>query len=124
MLLVETYVAPSGIHGLGLFAAKPIKAGEMVWRFDRRCEVTFTSEELSQLSPMFRSFVLVYSFFDKPRNVLVLSIDNARFFNHSTLPNVEAKTGRDFDVALRDIAADEELTEDYFAFDHREGLFA
>ncbi len=123
MLLVETYVAPSAIHGQGLFAAKPIKAGEVVWRFDRSCEVTFTSEQVNKLAPMFRKFVLVYSFFDESRHMLVLSIDNARFFNHSTHPNVEAKSGRDFDVALRDISAGEEMTEDFRRFDAREGQF-
>ena len=31
MLCVPTYLAPSAIEGFGLFAARPIPAGTVVW---------------------------------------------------------------------------------------------
>ena len=42
MMLVKTRVAPSGIHGNGLFAAEPIPAGTPIWRFAAGFDQEFT----------------------------------------------------------------------------------
>jgi uncharacterized protein len=34
MMLVETRLAPSAIHGIGLFAVRSIPQGTAVWEFD------------------------------------------------------------------------------------------
>ena len=34
MLHVMTYVAPSSIHGLGVFATIPIAKGTLLWTFE------------------------------------------------------------------------------------------
>jgi hypothetical protein len=80
---VDTYVAPSQIHGLGCFASVPISKGGLVWRGN--------------------GFI--------PKHIYDFA-DNARYINDSFTPN----TGLDADgntVALRDIAAGEEITESY-----------
>ena len=45
MLLVKTYVAPSAVHGLGLFAAEPIARGACIWRFDPRIDRLYGASE-------------------------------------------------------------------------------
>ena len=34
MMLVQTYVAPSEVEGVGVFAAKKIEKGDLIWRYD------------------------------------------------------------------------------------------
>lgn len=91
----EIYVAPSRIHGNGLFAAKPIKSGSIIGYLQGR--------------PVDRDgpFVLWIS---ATRGIEVMC--DLRYINHSDDPNACY-----FDdlsvVALRDIGADEEITHDY-----------
>ena len=54
----------------------------------------------------------------------ILCFDDARFVNHSDTPNVATNYAQDpygLDVALRDIAAGEELTMDYAGFEEQSG---
>lgn len=121
MMLVETRVAPSPIHGLGLFAAQPIKARTVIWRMDRLMDLTFTDAIVAQLPKSAASFLHRYAYRCKHTGVWVLCGDDARFFNHVECSN----TGEDYtvpcpfgiDVALRDIAKGEELTTNYEGFD-------
>ena len=39
VMRVKVKLAPSGIHGLGLFAAEPIAAGSTVWCWDEGVDV-------------------------------------------------------------------------------------
>ena len=47
---------------------------------------------------------------------ICLCADNARHINHSDNPNVHVGDENAFDYALRDIAAGEEITENYLRF--------
>jgi hypothetical protein len=62
MLLVPTYVAPSPIQGLGLFAAEEIPAGAPVWRFERGIDVVIPFERIENLPPAFRAFLDRYAY--------------------------------------------------------------
>lgn len=120
MLLVPTRLAQSQIHGLGVFAAAPIAKGAPVWRFQPGLDMEFTPEIVETLPEHVREFFLRYGYLDRNLNRLILCFDDARFVNHSVTPNIVTDYARDrygLDVALRDIAAGEELTMDYAGFE-------
>ncbi len=120
MLLIKTRVAPSLIHGLGLFADEFIPLGGPVWRFQPGFDHEFAPEVVAALPTVAREHVRWFSFVRQTDGHFVLSGDHACFMNHSAQPNTGAPaptTPPVTTVALRDIAAGEELTCDYFAFD-------
>lgn len=115
MLLVPTFLAPSPIHGVGLFAAAPIPAGVRVWRLDPAFDREVDEVELAALAAVARSQIQRYAYVDPMRRVRILCADDARFFNHADDANCGDEDGCDglVTVALRDIAGGEELTWDY-----------
>ncbi len=115
MLCVATYLAPSPIHGTGLFAAVPIAAGEEVWRLDVAFDVAVDEVALARLDTVAQLQVQRYAYVDPVRRARILCADDARFFNHADDANCGDAPGGDGSrtVALRDIAAGEELTWDY-----------
>lgn len=115
MLLVKTVVLPSSIEGLGLFALAPIPAGTRIYRWDARFGWTATPAEFAALPDEARAFVERYGWRDMETGMWRASIDNSRFLNHSTTPNTAHRP--EGQIALRDIAGGEEITEDYREFD-------
>jgi SET domain-containing protein len=113
MLLVETIVRPSQIHGLGCFANEFIPKGKRVWTFDRRIDVLVYKSQVSRLPRAMqkllddKGFVAVRRW----RKCIVLCGDDSRYMNHSDDPNTVKN------VACRDIQVGEELTCDYWSFD-------
>ena len=120
MLLVPTRLAPSRIHGLGVFALVPIARGTAVWRFAKGLDMEFSPDIVNGLPEHVRTFFSHYGYLDRNVNRLILCFDDARFVNHSDTPNVASDYTQDrygLDVALRDIAAGEEITMDYAGFE-------
>jgi SET domain-containing protein len=108
-------VRRSGVHGKGVFATAPLKAGERL--------VEYKGERISWKEAQRRHPHNP----DEPNHTFYFALDDgrvidgnvngnsARWINHSCAPNCEAEEvdGRVFIKALRDIAADEELFYDY-----------
>ena len=119
MLLVKTYLAESGIHGIGLFAAQRIPKGTVVWRLEPALDLELTEAQIEALAPAAREQIEKYIYLDHELRKLVLCGDDARFFNHSEEPNCHDFPDADggTTVAARDIAEGEELTSDYSRFD-------
>jgi SET domain-containing protein len=120
MLLVPTRLAPSAIHGFGVFAAAQIAQGTPVWRFARGLDMEFRPDIVPTLPAHVREFFAHYGYLDRNVQRIILCFDDARFVNHSDAPNVATDYAQDpygLDVALRDIAAGEELTMDYAGFE-------
>jgi uncharacterized protein len=120
MMLVRTRVAPSAIHGLGLFAVEPIPKGTPVWRLAPGFDREVPAREVAALPPLAQEHTRWFSWVNRDNGRAVLSGDHACFMNHSPTPNTGMAPDAapaDTTVALRDIAAGEELTCDYFAFD-------
>jgi len=119
MLLVKTYLAESGIHGIGLFAAQRIPKGTVVWRLEPALDLELTEAQIEALAPAAREQIEKYTYLDLARGTYVLCGDDARFFNHSGAPNCHDFPDADggTTVAARDIAEGEELTSDYSRFD-------
>jgi len=114
MMMVETELRPSPIHGIGVFLRQPVKAGDLVWRFDSRIDRVFTDAEVIAMPEHLGQFVRVYSTFHEQSRLWVLCGDNGRHFNHSEEPNTISK-GIAFgdDIAGRDLEPGTELTTDY-----------
>lgn len=123
--LVE--VRPSPVHGLGVFAVTDIPAGTVWWSADIGDTITISRSQFAALhqsasspaSDAIMAGIQTYSIYLKAFDLMVLIPDNGRFVNHSQLPNSAGRVdGRLlYSIALRDIAAGEEITEDYSTYD-------
>lgn len=114
MMRVPVKLGPSKIHGLGLHAAEPIRQGAVVWDYDPPIDQTIPVSKLPDLPPWVRKYIAVYGY--REDDQIVLCGDDARYFNHSKQPNCRSGHGTQT-VAIRDIPAGEELTDDYEGFD-------
>lgn len=120
MILVRTRVAPSAIHGLGVFAVDALPRGTPIWRFEPGFDRKFSAAQFSALPAEARAHLRWFAYVDKETAEWVLSGDHACFMNHAPEPNTGAPCGATppvTTVALRDIAAGEELTCNYRDFD-------
>ena len=117
MMLVRTYVAPSDIEGLGIYADEFIPSGTLVWEFNPKFLATFSQDDIEDLPSHTREFVEKYAF---PHlleaNKMVVELDNGRFMNHTEKPNTDF-TEFSKGYAIRDIGKGEEITCNYHEFD-------
>jgi len=118
MLIIPTELRPSAIHGLGVFTRRAIRAGEVVSRYLPPFDVQYPVELLAAVSEPERTYLQNFSYLSRFTGVWVLPGDHDRYMNHSDEPNVGMNpNGNTENLALRDIAAGEELTCDYRTFD-------
>lgn len=114
MIHPDTCVKPTP-KGLGIFAKRPFRRGEILWIADD-FDVKIPLAEYETLNRFERKKLDVYSYLDS-RGRVVIAWDEGKYVNHACAPN---STGLlEFDnisIALRDIAADEEIVEDYYSY--------
>lgn len=117
MLVVRTVIDESQIAGLGLFAAHPILAGEIILLHgeDDPLIESFSAEEIEALDENsdLRKFFAIYAW--KEKGKYWLSLDNDKFTNHSPTPNTVVKEDGNV-YAIKDIEPGEEITSDYSQF--------
>ncbi len=119
MLLVQTTLDRSRVHGMGLFAAEFIVEGTIIWRFDPAIDFRLTRAQIERLAIACLEQIERYTYREQSSGLYVLCGDDARFFNHSPEPNcidIEDDAGG-ITVARSDIQPGEELTCDYAMFD-------
>jgi hypothetical protein len=115
MLLIKTHVAPSSIHGNGLFASEDVPIGKEIWRFLPPFDLTVSEEALTDLPAAVREHLDLYAYRSRDLGgALVLPGDNAKFLNHCSAPNTVERRFASF--ASRPIAIGDEITCDYGAF--------
>lgn len=121
MLVVPTYVAPSSIRraGTGLFATTAIARSATVWKLHPKSFLTIGREEAALLPDC--AFLFLRTYATLRESGWMLAWDNGRFINHSDGPNLIFDHAGNL-IAARDIASDEELTEDYRALGEVEPL--
>ncbi len=118
MLIIETYLAASSLHGLGVFTRNALPSGQIVSRFMPPFDIHFPPEILACLTPAERNYLKTYAYLSRFSEVYILPGDHDRFMNHSDNPNVGMHPrGTADNIALQDIGAGEELTCDYRTFD-------
>jgi hypothetical protein len=96
--------------GWGVFATRPIPKGTITWVRDD-FDQTFAPDEVKRMETAYQKILEEYSFVDA-RGMIVLCWDHSRYFNHSCAANC-LSAGYDFELAVRNIRAGEELTDDY-----------
>jgi hypothetical protein len=96
--------------GYGVVATEFIPAGTITWVLDK-LDREFTPSEVRSLEPLYQNILDTYTYRNNKGN-FVLCWDNGRYVNHSFNSNC-LTTAYDFEVAIRDIAPGEQLTDDY-----------
>ena len=108
----------SPIHGTGVFALEPIRAGERVWCFDQSMHVCGPGD-LGGLDPDRLAFALHGGYYHALANKFVWYEDGMQYVNHADPPAANIGIAewtpleQDNCTALRDINPGEELYEDY-----------
>jgi len=96
--------------GYGVFSTRAIPKGTITWTLDA-LDRLIEPAELAAFPAEYRGILDKYSYRDRfGRHVLCW--DHARFVNHDSDPNC-LMTAYEFEIAVRDVAAGEQLTDDY-----------
>jgi hypothetical protein len=112
-MLIATYLAPSSIHGIGVFAGQSVARNTRIWQYDPRVDLLVDQTLFAQLPQVAREYLTKYAYrWKKFPGMLVLNGDNAKFINHSANPNSDNST--DFAVAKIDILQGQEITCNYY----------
>jgi hypothetical protein len=106
----------SGIHGIGVFTTDRVAKGDVLrlWPDNDWRELSEAEADADPVVVALRDTycVKIEGGYRCPRNFMRMSV--GWFTNHSTDPNVKPDAAQDLDfVALRDIAAGEEIVCDY-----------
>jgi SET domain-containing protein len=116
MLIVETYLAESSGKGIGLFAKNIIPKGTIWWIRNENFDKLINQEKLNSYDDLAIAFITNYGFLEPTQN-WYLCIDNARFSNHSDVPNSINNLNTSGEIiscsAIKDIPADEEILCNY-----------
>ena len=111
MLLIEHFVAPSPVHGLGVFSSGFVPTNTKVWIFHPAIDREIPASDLHELPAHVAALIERHAEYLPQRNIFRLSADGDYYLNHSDNPNLE---NRDDDVfSCRDIRPGEELFCDY-----------
>jgi uncharacterized protein len=117
MLMVSTYIAPSAIEGLGVFAGEFIERGRLVWSLNPLFDIFIRESEIERLPQHMQDFIDRYSWTHREMpGVVMLESDYGKFMNHSLTPNTDFRVF-DKGYALTDIARGEEITCNYHECD-------
>ncbi len=99
--------------GVGVFATAPIPQGTIVYAKDS-LDIEITDQQFAQLESVSRKMADKYAYIDE-RGIRIVSWDHAKYVNHKCACNT-ISTGYGFEIALRDIAVGEEITDEYGLF--------
>jgi SET domain-containing protein len=107
----------SALHGVGVFAIRPIASGinPLRSRLKHR-EIKFTYDEIKVLPPGVRKQIKMFCYYDEEGVMIstmgMNTMDFSIYVNHSKQPNLRMNKNGSFE-ALRPIRVGEELTMDY-----------
>ena len=62
MLMVSTYVAPSAIEGLGVFAGEPIARGQLMWSLNPKFDIFIQVREIETYPPHLQDYIARYTY--------------------------------------------------------------
>ena len=124
MIHIAYKLKASDLHGVGLFANEDIKEGQLIYTASPLLDVNITQEQFDSLEQKEKDEILWWGFFDQPSQMWHVDFDVSKFINHSYHPTVTQDPDHDeaYLIAVRDIAAGEELTQNYLEFESQEDL--
>lgn len=99
--------------GYGVFATRPIPRGTIVWARDD-LDQTIAPTAVPAMPALTQELLAKYAYTDQ-RGDLLLCWDHARFVNHSCAATCTSP-GWEFEIAVRDLAEGDELTDEYATF--------
>lgn len=105
--------------GYGVFATAFIAKGTIVYVKDD-LEIEVSESKFNRMDQRLKDIVEKYSYTDE-RGVRILSWDHAKYINHRCDCNTMS-TGYGFEIAIRDITRDEEITDEYGLFNIAEPI--
>lgn len=111
LLLIEHFVAPSPVHGLGVFSTHFVPQGAKVWAAHPVIDREISKRELEDLPPHVVSLIETHSEFLPAKNIFRLSADGGYYMNHSDDPNLADQGDEMF--ASQNIHPGDELFCDY-----------
>src|SRR3990167_8503134 len=101
-------IAPSAIHGIGIFAIRDVPQGTKIWTMTGE---VFEAEDFTGFVEEVKNLICDYHTFSDKFKMRFFSPNDffvpMAFMNHSETPNSKEY------LALRDIKKGEEITEDY-----------
>ena len=114
MIHPDTFVQ-SNHKGLGLFARRDFKRGEILWIIDDH-DIKVTLHDYEALDIHQRQKLNIYSYMDFQYRVII-PWDEGKYVNHDCEPNSTGLIQFDnLSIAMRDIKAGEEIVEDYSCY--------
>jgi uncharacterized protein len=99
--------------GKGVFAVKPIPKGTLTYVLDS-LEIEILPDDPRLNDPAYKNIIETYSYIDS-NGTRIISWDLAKYVNHCCQCNTMS-SGYGFEIAIRDIEAGEEITDEYGMF--------
>lgn len=116
MLLVDVFLDRSPLEGIGVFARHAIARGTVIWKMHPQFDLLIPVAQWEAQEGAVKTYLDRYAYPSRQRpGFIVFEADDARYMNHSADPNCDV-SHEDTHLALRDIAAGEEITCDYNRF--------
>jgi SET domain-containing protein len=117
---VYTRLAPSPLHGVGVFAIRPIKKATQLFGDDDTGLIAVSPSSITRLphglKRLYRDFCIIQAkgkSYLCPKNFNLMTV--SWYLNHSAQPNVRCDRNFNF-YSLRHIKIGEELTVDYDSY--------
>ncbi len=113
----------SKLHGIGLFAAENVQKGQLVYTASPVLDLNITQEQFDALNESEQQEIRWWGFEVEP-GIWHVDFDVSKFINHSYDSTVtqDQHTKEAHLIAVRDIEAGEELTQNYLEFESAEDL--
>jgi len=117
MLFIRTKLAPSSIHGIGVFSEEFVPMGNIVWKWHDGVDQRVPVELVEALPDVCKEVFKRYSWLQD--GVYHMPADSDKYVNHSKTPNCIFVN--DTEVAAHDIQIGDEITQNYKLFDENFG---
>ncbi len=119
MLHIKYKLAPSKLHGIGVFTEENIPKDFCVVEASPLLDINLSPEQFNSLSNSEQDEVKHHGHYDKFLNKWHVDFDMTRFANHSDNPNLIQKYNEKgyYIISLIDIKIGEELTVNYEDFE-------
>jgi uncharacterized protein len=86
MMIVKNYVAPSKIHGVGLFAGENVEKDQIIYVLTPGIDLVMTPDAIEKFGEEFSRFMGVYAYRDIKSGEITISLDNALIHEPSQSP--------------------------------------